>query len=85
MPADGNPEDVTCKGTYTVTDEEALANKDTVVATAGEYQLTNGQLQVYYWMEVQNFLTNYGGYAPYFGLDYTKPMDTQISMDDTVV
>ena len=82
VPADGNPEDVTCKGTYTVTDEEALANKDTVVATAGEYQLTNGQLQVYYWMEVQNFLTNYGGYAPYFGLDYTKPMDTQISMDD---
>ena len=82
VPPDGNPEDVTCKGTYTVTDEEALANKDTVVATAGEYQLTNGQLQVYYWMEVQGFLSTYGSYAPYFGLDYTKPLDTQISMDN---
>lgn len=82
VPADGNPDDVTCKGTYTVSDEDALANRDTVVATAGEYELTNGQLQVYYWMEVQGFLSTYGAYAPYFGLDYTQPLDTQISMDD---
>lgn len=82
VPADGNPEDVTCKGTYTVGDEEALANRDTVVAKAGDYELTNGQLQVYYWMEVQGFLSTYGAYAPYFGLDYTQPLDTQISMDD---
>lgn len=82
VPADGNPEDVTCKGTYTVTDEEAKQNQQTVVATIGERQLTNGQLQVYYWMEVQGFLNTYGAYAPYFGLDYTKPLDTQISMED---
>lgn len=82
VPADGNPEDVTCKGTYTVTDEEAKQNQQTVVATIGERQLTNGQLQVYYWMEVQSFLNTYGAYAPYFGLDYTKPLDTQISMED---
>ena len=82
VPADGNPEDVTCKGTYTVTDAEAKDNQQTVVATIGERQLTNGQLQVYYWMEVQSFLNTYGAYAPYFGLDYTKPLDTQISMED---
>lgn len=78
IPADGNPDDETCKGTYTASDEEVIAIADTVVATAGDYELTNSQLQVYYWMEVQNFLNSYGAYAAYFGLDYTQPLDTQV-------
>ena len=78
IPADGNPDDETCKGTYTVTDEEVIANGATVVATMGDYQLTNAQLQVYYWLEVQSFLNNYGAYASYIGLDYTQPLDTQL-------
>ena len=77
IPADGNPEDVTCKGSYSVSDEEAIAAGDTVVATIGEHQLTNRNLQVYYWMEIQNFLNTYGNYAAYFGMDYTQPLDTQ--------
>lgn len=82
VPADGNPDDVTCKGTYTADEEAVLADRDTVVATIGEYTLTNSQLQVYYWMEVQGFLSNYGSYAAYFGLDYTQPLDTQICPED---
>ena len=82
IPADGNPGDVTCKGSYSVSAEEALAAGDTVVATIGEYQLTNRNLQVYYWMEVQNFLNTYGNYAAYFGMDYTQPLDTQRSVYD---
>lgn len=78
IPADGNPDDETCKGSYTVTDEEILALKDTVVANIGDHTLTNGQLQIYYWLEVQTFLSNYGYYASYFGLDYTQPLDTQL-------
>lgn len=78
IPADGNPDDVTCKGSYSVSDEEAAAAGDIVVATIGEHQLTNDKLQVYYWMEVQNFLNNYGAYAAYFGMDYTQPLDTQL-------
>ena len=80
IPADGNPDDETCKGTYTVTDEEAAANADTVVATMGEYTLTNGQLQAFYWMQVQSFLSSdYGSYMMYYGLmDYTQPLDTQV-------
>ncbi|MEF2837120.1 MAG: peptidylprolyl isomerase [Oscillospiraceae bacterium] len=78
IPADGNPDDVTCKGSYSVSDEEAVAQGDVVVATMGEHQLTNSRLQVYYWMEIQNFLNQYGAYAAYFGLDYTKPLDTQL-------
>lgn len=82
IPADGNPEDVTCKGSYSVSDEEIMAAADTVVATIGEHTLTNDQLQVYYWMEVQNFLNTYGSYAAYFGMDYTQPLDTQRSTYD---
>ena len=84
VPADGNPEDVTCKGTYTVSDEEVLANKDTVVATMGDYELTNGQLQVYYWSMVNSYLSSdYGYYVMmYGGIDYTKPLDTQLYLED---
>ena len=78
VPADGNPDDVTCKGTYTDTDENVVNNMSTVVATVGTQELTNGELQLYYWLEVQNFLANYGSYAAYFGLDYTQPLDTQV-------
>ena len=78
IPADGNPDDETAKGSYTASDEEAMAANETIVARIGEHTLTNGQLQVCYWMEVQNFLNSYGSYAAYFGLDYTKPLDTQI-------
>ena len=80
IPADGNPDDETCKGTYTVTDEEVIANADTVVATIGDHTLTNGQLQAFYWMRVQSFLNSeYGSYMMYYGmLDYTQPLDTQV-------
>ena len=78
IPADGNPDDETAKGSYTASDEEVLANRDTVVARLGDRTLTNGQLQVGYWMEVQSFLSSYGSYAAYFGLDYTQPLDTQV-------
>lgn len=78
VPADGNPDDVTCKGTYTAADADVIAAKDVVVATAGDLQLTVSQLQTFYWMEVRNFLTQYGAYAAYFGLDIQQPLDTQI-------
>lgn len=48
VPADGAPDDVTCKGTYTVEGSAVKAAADTVVATAGEQELTNGLLQVFY-------------------------------------
>ena len=78
VPADGNPEDETAKGSYTADDETVRAAADTVVANIDGYTLTNGQLQVYYWMEVQNFLSSYGSYAAYFGLDVSQPLDTQV-------
>ena len=78
IPADGNPDDVTCKGTYTVSDADVAANSATVVATVGSQVLTNAELQIYYWLEVQNFLANYGSYISYIGLDIYQSLDTQL-------
>ncbi len=84
IPPDGNPDDVTCKGSYTVTDEEAAAARNTVVATIGDKKLTNGDLQVYYWSMVNNYLSSeYGYYMMMYGaIDYKQPLDTQRSMED---
>lgn len=84
IPADGNPDDVTCKGSYTVTDDEILAAQSTVVATAGESQLTNGDLQVYYWMQFYDFMDMYSSYASLLGMDIYQPLDTQVSLDGSL-
>lgn len=65
------------KDSYTVSDKKAMSKHDVVVATLGDAQLTNGQLQIYYWMQVYDFLDYYGYYASYYGMDYTKPLDEQ--------
>ena len=80
IPADGNPDDVTCKGSYSLADG-ATFNGDAVVATMGDAKLTNTELQVYYWMSVYDFLNQYGSYASMFGLDYTQPLDMQLSLE----
>ncbi len=67
---------------YTVDDETAIAAADKVVATAGDMQLTNAQLQIYYRMEVMNFLSQNMYYLSYFGLDYTQPLSQQPCIAD---
>lgn len=79
IPPDGNPDDETCKGTYTGTDEQASAQKDQVIATVGEYQLTNGQFQLYYWTAAQQLVQ----YGAYYGVDFKKPLDRQIQDEKT--
>jgi hypothetical protein len=70
-------EGVYCKTSYTVTDQELTDNRELVVATVGDRELTLGVLQIYYWMTIYGFLNEYGAYASYFGLDISKPLDQQ--------
>lgn len=78
VPEDTGLNDVTCLGSYTAADADVTAAADTVVARVGDKTLTNGQLQVYYWMYVRQYLSSeMGYYASYIGLDYTQPLDTQ--------
>ena len=78
VPPDGNPEDVTCKGSYSVTAEELDASRDTVVAVIGDEELTIGELQIYYWESVYAFDSQMGDYASQLGLNFEYGLDTQL-------
>ena len=69
------------KASYSVSDEKALQKSDQVVAKIGDTELTNGLLQIFYWMDVYEYLEDYGYYAVYYGLDHTQPLDQQTCKD----
>lgn len=75
--------DVTALSDYAVltADAEGETMQAVVAVNAdGEAVLTNGQLQILYWMEFYQFLNSYGSYASMFGLDYTLPLAGQSSL-----
>lgn len=69
--------ELVAKKSYSVSDADALANRGQVIATMADQKLTNSQFQLYYWMSVYDLISEYGYYAIYMGLDYTKPLDAQ--------
>ena len=76
IPEDGDPNDVTCKGSYTVQGDAAA-----VVALSGAKELTNEQLQVWYWAEVAQYRQENHETAP----DFDRPLDVQsCEIDDSV-
>ena len=75
VPEDGDPENVTCKGSY------AAGVTAGVVAKIGEETLTGEQLQVWYWAEVAQYAAENHEVSP----DFSRPLDTQVcEMDDSV-
>lgn len=62
---------------FTVSAQNADSVRDTVVATVGDYELTNNELQVFYWQGVEEFYNYYGYYLDASVLDLDKPLDTQ--------
>ena len=73
--------DVYRKKSYSVSDKKAMNRREEVIATMDGAELTNGQLQVYYWMQVYEFVSNYGDSASYLGLDFTGDLAKQMSPD----
>lgn len=67
---------------YTVSDSKAVSARDTVVATVGDLELTNSELQVCYWQAVNEFYNYYGYYLDSSVLDFEKPLDTQFYNED---
>lgn len=60
---------------YTGSAEDVIANRNTVVATMGDITMNNSTLQIYYWLDVYDFISNYdiSGY----GLDISKSLHAQ--------
>ena len=76
VPEDGDPKDVTCKGSYTgETDPQA------VVAGLEGAELTNEELAIWYWAEVAQYRQTPGAEAP----DFSGPLDTQACPVDSSV
>ncbi len=69
--------DILVKENYSVEDAVARDNKDVVVATIGEETLTSGELQIYYWETVLNFINSNYYYLSIYGLDISEPLDEQ--------
>lgn len=72
--------DVLYKDSYIAEGNKLDKALDTVVATMGDRTLTNGELQVYYWMQVYNFLEYYGSNVD---IDITQPLAEQMMSDTT--
>ena len=72
-----------CKNDYTYSAFWANARKDAVVATMGDDELTNEMLQMFYWMQVYDFINYYGSYVSYMGLDTKTHLDEQIYNEKT--
>lgn len=70
---------------YTGTEKEAKKASDKVVATMNGAELTNKQLQIYYSMLVNDFLTNYYQYLEALGLDLTLDLNTQACYFDETI
>ncbi len=71
--------------TYTVKDKKAIRKKDKAVATMGDQQLTNAQLQIYYWTEIYGFQNEYYYYLSYLGIDFSKPLAEQTCYFDATL
>lgn len=62
-------------------DPVSTEDVDVVVATIGDRELTNGELQVYYWTHVFDYINQYY----YYGLDFDpeQPLDEQVYNTET--
>ena len=70
--------DATVVKSYSVSDEKALEMADRVVATIEGKELTNGELQVYYWIQFYEYYANSNEYGSLnLPVDVTIPLDQQ--------
>lgn len=72
--------ELTAKENYTVEDDVARDHQDVVVAAIGDEQLTSGELQIYYWETVMNFINSNYYYLSSYGLDISQPLNEQECM-----
>ena len=77
--------DIFRKDAYTATEEKALKAADKVIATMGDAELTNAELEIYYRMQVLDFVNYYGSYLSQIGLDTTQPLSEQTCYYDSTM
>ena len=77
--------DILYKDSYLIADNKVGNTGDKVVAKLGDMELTNGELQVFYTLQIYEFSQYYGSVLSYIGMDTTQPLDKQTCyFDDTM-
>lgn len=78
----GDPTSAVAKANYSIT--TAVPNDDNMKLAVGTFdggEISNSELNVYFWMEFYNFMNSeMGSYAQMLGLDASKPLNLQASM-----
>ena len=74
--------DLYYKDSYTVKDEVAIKKADVVVATMQDQELTNGELQIHYWMSVFDYIDYYHS-SVLMGMKLELPLNEQIYDEET--
>ena len=81
-------EGITDRQLYAADEDAVLAAADEVVATVGDYSITNRQLQVFYWRSYSEFVAEVSesGYdlVTTYNLDVTKPFAEQLVVNSVV-
>lgn len=60
-----------------------VQQKNTTALTVGDHKLSSVELNYFYIDAVNNFISQYGSYAQLFGLDTSKPLDQQVTDEET--
>lgn len=81
----GRENNIYRKASYGTSGFRAKLTRNTVVATAGNFELTNAQLQVLYAMQILDFVNTYGDYLEYLeiDIDLEKPLGEQVYDEQT--
>lgn len=60
-----------------------IRQKNTIALTLGDHKLSSVEFNYFYIDAVNNFANQYGSYAQMMGLDLTKPLDQQVTNEET--
>lgn len=68
---------------YTAAQEDPEGQAAKIAAKSGDMELDNAQLQLYYWNGVYEFVNQYQYYLEGLGLDLSKPLNEQTTIENT--
>ena len=60
-----------------------IREKNTIVATVGDHEINSVEMNYFYLDAVNNFYSQYGSMAAFFGLDLTQPLNKQVVNEES--
>ncbi len=70
-------------GTTQTIRSSGIREKNTIAMTVGDHKINSVEMNYFYIDAVNNYYSTYGAYASLFGLDVTKPLNEQVTNEET--